>query len=54
MLRNMGSVFLDCFVFAGNETKQIVFTLVHSVMMIIIIIIVIKMMIIAITVKKLA
>ena len=36
MLRDMGSVFLDCFVFAGNETKQIVFTLVHSVMMIII------------------
>ena len=30
MLRDMGLVILDRFVFAEKETKQIVFTLVHS------------------------
>ena len=30
MLRDMGLVFIDCFVFAGKETKQIGFILVHS------------------------
>ena len=48
--------FLNCLVFAGKDTKQIVFTLVHSGMIIIIIIIILTMMMmmIAITVKKLA
>ena len=30
MLRDMGLVFIDCFVFAEKETKQIGFILVHS------------------------